>query len=134
MNSKLLDLDVDAVVVKYSMRRNLGDLDSLATSIRSLGLLHPVIVDRNNILVVGGRRLEAARRAGLTHVPAMKLDIDFDSMTALDIQSDENLCRLPLTPEELDGHIRRKTTVMGGFWSVLAARIRGFLAKLKFWE
>ena len=52
------------------------ELDALTRSIRAWGFVEPVVARREDALVVGGRqRLVAARRAGLTSVPVVWLDI-----------------------------------------------------------
>ena len=114
MNREFTSIDVDKVVTKEALRRDDGDLSALEASIERLGLLHPIIIDRRNVLISGGRRLKACRALGLQNIPVMRLDTEFDSMESLDIQSDENLCRQPLSPEELEAHIQRKKTVLGG--------------------
>ncbi|MDQ3448466.1 MAG: ParB N-terminal domain-containing protein, partial [Chloroflexota bacterium] len=52
------------------------ELDALTRSIRAWGFVEPVVACRKDALVVGGhQRLVAARRAGLTSVPVVWLDI-----------------------------------------------------------
>jgi len=114
MNRELIDIGTDSVVVKSRVRQDDGDLATLVNSIRKLGVLAPIIVDKNNVLITGGRRLEACRTAGVGTIPALRLDIDYDGMAALDIQSDENLCRQPLSAEELEKHIQLKKSRMAG--------------------
>jgi len=114
MNREFIELDADNVIVKSRFRKEPGDLATLENSIRNLGLLVPVIVDRNNVLISGGRRLEACRRAGVGRIPVLRLDTSYDSLAALDIQVDKNLCRRPLTGEELEQLIRRKKAKIEG--------------------
>lgn len=113
MNRELIDIDIDAVVIKDRLRKDTGDIETLESSIRNLGLLFPVVIDKNNILISGARRLKACRSAGIKKIPALKLNVDFRSMTALDIQSDENLCRQPLSARELEELIHMKKSSMG---------------------
>lgn len=112
MNKELREIDIASIIVKPRIRENNGDLSTLERSIRHLGLLSPIIVDLNNILIAGGRRLEACRNIGLTRISAFKLDVEIDSMASLDIQSDENLCRQPLTSTELEKQIQIKKSAM----------------------
>jgi DNA modification methylase len=46
----------------------------IAESIRAFGFINPVIVDSDNTVLAGHGRLEAARLAGLTHVPVIRFD------------------------------------------------------------
>lgn len=111
MNREFTEIDINAVVVKRRVRQDDGDLHSLTASILKIGLLYPIMIDQHNVLVSGGRRLAACRSAGLGTVPAVRLDVDYTSPEALEIQSDENLCRLPLSAEDLEAHIQLKKSV-----------------------
>jgi ParB family chromosome partitioning protein len=77
-----------------------GTIDELAASIRSYGLVQPVVVRRlasgSYKLVAGERRLRAAKRAGLEVVPAIVRDVD--ETGALELALVENLQREDLNP------------------------------------
>src|SRR5690625_2072746 len=76
-------------------------LAELAESIRSRGVLEPVLVRRREDgfeLIAGERRTRAAQLAGLTHVPAVVLDVADDE--ALEISIMENLQREDLNAVE----------------------------------
>ncbi len=61
-----------------NVRQELSDIDSLAESIRQHGVLTAVLVERRQDgafeLVAGFRRVAAAERAGLGHIPAVVRD------------------------------------------------------------
>jgi len=76
-------------------------LAALTASIRERGVLEPVLVRRvaqGYELVAGERRTRAAREAGLTHIPAIVLDLD--DREALEISIMENLQREDLNAVE----------------------------------
>ena len=50
-------------------RRDLGDVAELATSIEDIGLLHPITVHENGLLLAGARRLAACKQLGWTTIP-----------------------------------------------------------------
>lgn len=50
-------------------RRDLGDIDGLAASMASIGLLHPVVVTPEGLLICGERRLRAAQLLGWKTIP-----------------------------------------------------------------
>lgn len=108
MKCTWLELPVGEIRVVNHPRHVAGNLDTLEGSIRRLGVLQPLIVDRQNRLIAGHRRLLASRQAGLAAVPVLRIDAEADTLAAADIQSDENLCRLALSPAELEGLIQRK--------------------------
>ena len=44
-------------------------IEKIINSIKEFGFISPVIIDENNVILVGHGRTEAAKRAGLTEVP-----------------------------------------------------------------
>ncbi|HEY3227238.1 MAG TPA: ParB/RepB/Spo0J family partition protein [Planctomycetota bacterium] len=77
------------------------DLQSLAESIRSSGVLQPIIARRRDgmmEIVAGERRLRAARLAGLDRVPIVVRNVDDHAM--LQMALIENLQRRDLNPLE----------------------------------
>ncbi|MDW9503036.1 hypothetical protein GOB10_18440 [Sinorhizobium meliloti] len=62
---------IDRIVVGRRFRRDFGDLDALAASIRDLGLLQPIVIDQDGNLLAGERRLRACRLLGWTEIPAV---------------------------------------------------------------
>ena len=59
-----LDWAVDAITVGARHRKDLGDLDALVASIREHGLLQPLTVTEQGVLVCGARRLAAIKALG----------------------------------------------------------------------
>ena len=47
-------------------------IDRIANSIKEFGFNQPIVVDENNIILVGHGRLLAARKLGLTKAPVLK--------------------------------------------------------------
>jgi ParB family chromosome partitioning protein len=94
----------------FNNRRSLGDIDELAASIRSLGLLEPLIVWEPNgrgklRLIAGERRLAASKQVGLKQVPVIVRTLD--DKARLEALLVENLHRKDLDPlEEADGYKR----------------------------
>ena len=113
----------------HHIRTDLGDLSDLETSIARFGLLHPVIVDSKNRLISGARRLQACRNLGFTEIQALRVQTAADSLDALVIYSDENLCRRTLSAAEMDALIQLKKSMMGS----RSGSIWGRLKKLFSW-
>lgn len=130
MQQDRTSIPIDTVVTKTQLRDSNRDLSTLQQSIEKIGLLHPIVVDTNNVLISGARRLAACRAAGITEIPAIRLSITFDDMASLDIQSDENLCREALSPEELKRHIEKKTTAHKRTATVSSPGCFGWLKRL----
>ena len=77
-------------------RRDLGDMDALAASIRERGLLHPIVITSGGRLVCGERRLWACRDVlGWDKIPARVIECD-----ATTGQWHENEIRKSYSPSE----------------------------------
>lgn len=95
------NIEIDKIVIDGRMRRDMGDLESLAASIRMNGVLSPVLLTPDLVLVCGERRVRAARMAGLDRIPAHISGRFEDAAAALVAERDENTCRKEMTPSEL---------------------------------
>lgn len=102
----LLELDVDAIRPNPTQpRRRFDDatLDALAESIRTSGLVQPVVVrplaEGGYELIAGERRWQAARRAGLERIPALLRSAD--ERERLELALVENVVREDLNAVEL---------------------------------
>jgi ParB family chromosome partitioning protein len=88
----------------YQPRTHFDDesIRELATSIRSSGVLQPIVVRRDSTggyqLVAGERRLRASAAAGLTRIPAIVRDVHDRNM--LEYALIENIQRENLSPIE----------------------------------
>lgn len=60
---------VDQIIVGKRFRRDHGDIDGLAASMAEVGLLQPIVVTPDGVLLCGERRLLAAKRLGWTEIP-----------------------------------------------------------------
>jgi ParB family chromosome partitioning protein len=98
--------------------------DELADSIRTHGILQPLVVRRvgdKYQCVVGERRLRAATAAGLTTVPALVRDLTDQEMLALAVV--ENAQRQDLSPLESAAAYKRLTEEFGMTQQEVAAAI-----------
>lgn len=124
---RLRELPVDSLVANPAQPRksfSAESLSELAASIRTSGVLQPIIVrprgDRYEILV-GERRWRAAREAGLGRVPAIVREAT--DAEALELALVENLLRENLNPlEEADAY-QRLMAQFGWTQEELAQRI-----------
>lgn len=90
-------------------RRDVGDVTDLALSIRSHGLLSPIIVegtpDGRYRILAGERRFTACKSLGLPTIPCIVRTVEDQSRLAL--QLIENMQRQNLTPLEEAAGLRR---------------------------
>ncbi len=104
-SAQLVEVPIAAIRPNPFQPRDAFDdeaLDALTASIRELGVLQPILVravgEREYELVAGERRWRAARRAGLSTVPAIVRRVD--DKTSLEQALVENLQRQDLNPLE----------------------------------
>ena len=101
---RALDVDIDLLRPnKFQPRTTIDDarLDELARSIRSNGIIQPIVVRRvgdGYEIVAGERRWRASQRAGLLKVPVVVRDIPDDRLLAAALI--ENIQREDLNPIE----------------------------------
>jgi ParB family transcriptional regulator, chromosome partitioning protein len=100
----LVQIRIDQVEANPNQPRKAFDsnaLEELTASIRSSGLIQPVVVRRQGLgyqLIAGERRWRAARQAGLTQIPAIVREVT--DAESLELALVENLLREDLNPME----------------------------------
>jgi len=93
---------IDSITIGKRHRNDVGDIASLAASIRDVGLLHPPVITPDGTLIAGERRIRACESLGWTRVDVRVVDLD--NVTRGELA--ENVEREPFLPSELDA-IRR---------------------------
>lgn len=93
-------LPLDAIRVGERHRLDMGDVDSLAESIRRIGLLHPIVVTPDHRLIAGGRRLAACDQLGWAEIPVRVVANLTDARALLEAERDENTCRKEMAASE----------------------------------
>jgi ParB-like chromosome segregation protein Spo0J len=81
------------------------DVEELEKSIRTIGLIAPLVVSKDKKILAGGRRYQALLNLGFTEAPVMV--VDKDELERELISIDENLVRKNLNKVELEGNLRR---------------------------
>jgi ParB/RepB/Spo0J family partition protein len=89
-DTPVAEMPVASILVSPNGDGKATDLDRLVTLYRARGVLVPLIVAPNGRLLAGRRRLEAARRAGLTTVPVRICEITSER-AAIEISLVENV-------------------------------------------
>jgi ParB family chromosome partitioning protein len=108
---RALDVEIDLLRPnKFQPRTHMDDgrIDELARSIRSNGVIQPIVVrkaDSGYEIVAGERRWRASQRAGLLKVPVVVRDIPDDRLLAAALI--ENIQREDLNPIE-EAHAYRR--------------------------
>jgi len=76
-------------------RRELPEIEELAESISRLGLINPITITRELVLVAGERRLTACKSLGWTHIPVQFAENSSDDHVRA-IELEENIKRVDL--------------------------------------
>lgn len=100
------------VRVGKRFREDLGDLHELAVSMDERGLIHPIVVDGDDRLVAGHRRLKAAKILGWKTIHVRDFG-DLSSDERLAIELEENTKRKVLAAAELMKAHRRLIKTAG---------------------
>ncbi|MCX7920382.1 MAG: ParB/RepB/Spo0J family partition protein [bacterium] len=113
-------VSISSIIVTSRVRTDLGNIIELAEDIKLHGLLHPVVINTQNELIAGYRRLKAVELLGWTEIPVSiqgtstndeilntGIESQLESQSAmfllskLDMQLAENIKRKDLNPMEI---------------------------------
>ena len=89
------------IKVKKRVRKDMGDISALAGSMKRFGQICPIVISKKNILIAGGRRLEAARSLGWRTINAVVAEVP-DELSKLEYEVEENIQRRDFTQEEAE--------------------------------
>jgi len=122
-----LEIDIDLIEPSSVQPRTHFDeerLEELAQSIRSNGIVQPVLVRRRGgryQLIAGERRWRAAQRAGLQRIPAVVREIPDDKL--LELALIENIQRQELNAIEEAQAYKRLIETLGLTQEIVAQRV-----------
>lgn len=89
---------VSSIIVNRDerQRRELVGIDELAESIHRTGLINPIVITQDGVLVAGERRLTAVRSLGWTNISVQFVE-DLNEFQLAVIELEENIKRVDLT-------------------------------------
>lgn len=99
-SGKVTSIPIAQITVENRQRKDLGDIESLAQSLRDDGQLHPIVISPEFILVAGERRLEAAKSLGWDTILA-HFTTDLSESELLKLEIEENARRQNFNWKEL---------------------------------
>jgi ParB family chromosome partitioning protein len=95
-----MQVPVKDIIVRKRIRKNMGDITILAESLKRHGQISPIVISKKNVLIAGGRRLEAAKSLGWRTINAVILE-NSTELSRLELEIEENTQRRDFTMEEL---------------------------------
>lgn len=110
------NISIDQLIASpFNVRRQVGDVNELAASIQSIGLLQPIIIrpaaGGKYEIIAGARRVEACRELGWGKIPAVIRALT--DREALVLSLSENIQQKTLDPIERSEGIRRLVDDLG---------------------
>ena len=94
---EIIKVPCEQIQVGERHRKEMGDLEALAVSISTVGLLHPPVVTKEGVLVCGERRFRAMRDIlGWKTIPVIVLEVS----SIVEGEYAENEIRKNFTPSE----------------------------------
>jgi ParB family chromosome partitioning protein len=126
-NEEFLELDLDLIEPNSEQPRTRfaeANLDELAQSIRSNGIVQPIVVRKRGgryQIVAGERRWRAAQRAGLHKIPAVVREVSDDKL--LELALIENIQRQELNAIEEAKAYKKLIETVGLTQEMVADRV-----------
>jgi hypothetical protein len=90
-----MPLKINQIKTDDRQRKDYGDIETLAENIQERGLLQPIGINKDNVLIWGGRRLEALKHLGwkeLTKKHYVTINTE-DELELRELELIENTCR-----------------------------------------
>ena len=99
-------ISVDKITVRDRIRKDFGDIAELATDIKENGLISPIVVNKDYVLLAGERRLRAVKHLGWSQVEVRMMDTR-DAEHELNIEISENDVRKAFSKSERVDYMHR---------------------------
>ena len=125
-----MQVPVDDILVKKRIRKDQGDIEALAESLKHYGQINPVMINRKNVLIAGQRRLEAAKRLGWKTINAI-ISESTGELERLELEVEENIQRRDFNMEEIAQATQKLYRLRNpGFFRRILDAIIAFLKRL----
>ncbi|MDR2245100.1 MAG: ParB N-terminal domain-containing protein [Treponema sp.] len=95
-----MQVPIQDIIVRKRIRHDMGDIPGLAESMKRYGQINPIMISKKNILIAGGRRLEAAKYLGWKTINAVIADVN-EKIARLEYEIEENIQRQEFNDEEI---------------------------------
>jgi len=120
-----MQIPIKDIIVKKRIRKEMGDIEALAESLKRYGQISPIVISAKNVLIAGGRRLEAAKYLGWRNINAV-ISESSSELARLELEIEENMQRRDFNMEEVAEATKKVYRLQhpGFFRRVLNALIR----------
>jgi ParB family chromosome partitioning protein len=121
---------IEDIRIKERLRTDEGDLETLAQSIETMGLIQPIVISEEYELLSGYRRLHACKMLGWETIEVKLVTVGDDELKRLDWEYHENIGRKDLTPDEQQAYSSKREAMLHptptSFWS----KVKAFFVKI----
>jgi len=94
-----MQVPVNDIKVRKRIRKELADVGVLAESMKRYGQISPILISKNNVLIAGQRRLEAAKLLGWRSINAV-ISERSGELEHLELELEENIQRNDFSMDE----------------------------------
>ena len=102
-----MDIDLIKPYTKNAKKHDKKQIKQVSDSIKRFGFVQPIVIDKNNEVVIGHCRLEAAKLLGLKDVPTVSVenlsDEEVKALRLADNKLNESAWDMNLVIEDLKG-------------------------------
>ena len=99
-------IPISKIIVRDRIRKDFGDIEGLADSIKKYGLINNPVVNKDYVLLAGERRIRACKLLGWEQIPVNMMDTR-DAEHELNIEISENDDRKEFSKAERVDYMRR---------------------------
>ena len=128
-----MKIKTDEIKIGKRIRGESGDLRTLKDSIRTIGLINPIIVNEKKELLSGFRRYQACKELQMEEIEVKMVTTSSDKVQELDWEYHENIGRKELSSEEREGYFTERKQLLQpppqkGFWMWLKKLWQKFIS------
>ena len=121
---------ISEIQIKKRIRKDLGNINELAESMNIHGLMNPIVLTREHMLIAGQRRLESAKKLGWENIEATIVDAP-TKIDKLEMEIEENIHRKDFTTDEIvDAYSKLEKLKNPGFIRKILQHICNFFKRL----
>ena len=99
-------MKIDEIIVKDRIRKDTGGMMELINDIKANGLINPVTINTDHVLLAGYRRLTACKALGMEDIPVHMVSTESEEQD-LKVEISENEIRKEFTMTERLDYARR---------------------------
>ena len=125
-----MQIKINDIQIKKRIRKDIGNINELAESMKLHGLMNPIVINKENELIAGYRRLASAKKLGWNKIEVTVVDAP-GKINKLEMEIEENLYRKDFTTDEIvDAYSKLEKLKNPGILRKVYLCIKKFFRKL----